>query len=119
MNKLVELERPAIWKPVRNKDISIRTYAGGYPYMKRGVYGQSHPLTPVVRYAKNFNKGNKNFAIVLFTSETDIKKVEDFMGKQVKNIKQADIQKALHSATMSHMEYLDVYYDKENTDASS
>lgn len=112
MSKFVELERPALWRPIRSKDISIRKYAGAYPYMKRGIMGNSDPLNPVVRYAKNFEKGKKEFAVVVFSHETDIKKVENFMNKVVKETKVADIQKALQNATMSHMEYVDMYLEK-------
>lgn len=113
MSRFVELERPAIWKPIRSKDISIRKYAGAYPYMKRGIMGHSDPFNPVIRYAKNYTKSKKDFAVVIFSHETDIKKVEAFMDKIVKETKVADIQKSLQTATMAHMEYVDMYLDKE------
>lgn len=80
--------------------------------MKKGIYGQSNPLDPVTRYAKNFKKHGKDFSVVLFTKESDITKVERFMANVVKEAKKEDVTKALTSASMSHMEYIGGHYEE-------
>lgn len=110
---LVELERPAIWRPIRNRDISVRKYSS-YPYMKRGVMGMSSPMNPVIRYAKNYTKYKLEFSLCLFTNETDISAVEGYFESLKKKINKEQVQEALKSADMAHLDYLDSYYDKEN-----
>lgn len=82
--------------------------------MKKGIYGQSTPLEPVVRYAKNYKKFGKDFSVVLFTKETDITKAEGFMQKIAKSATREDIKKAITNASMSHMEYAQEYYEVNN-----
>lgn len=113
MRKVVELERPALWRPIRSKGVSIRKYAGAYPYMKRGIAGQSTTFSPVVRYAKNYKSGKLQYSIVFFSHETDMQKAEDFMDAMAKTVKQKAVLAALKNATMGHMDYLNKYYDEE------
>lgn len=82
--------------------------------MKKGIYGQSTPLEPVVRYAKNYKKYGKEFSVVFFSKETDITKAEGFMQKIAKGATREDIQKALQNASMSHLDYAQEYYEVNN-----
>lgn len=108
----VELEKPAIWRPIRNTGISIRKYSGGYPYQKRGIFGASSITNPVIRYANNYNKYKIDYSLVLFTNETDISAVESYFQSLNKKIKKEEILKPLSVATMSNMAYIDSYYDE-------
>lgn len=112
MKKLVELNKPALWRSIRSDEVSVRHYSQGYPHSKNGIALVSGDQSPaVVRYAKNYKKFNKDFSLCMFTYEKDISKVESFFESLVKIIKKSDINEALVEATASNFKYIDVLYE--------
>lgn len=109
--KVVTLNRPALWRPIRSQETSVRKYSGAYPYKtKSGVIAQSSIANPVIRYAKNFTKFKLDFSLFIFTDETDLAKIEGFFADLAKKLKKSDITQTLMIASMSDFTYLDTYY---------
>jgi len=109
--KTIELNRPALWRPIRSDQVSIRKYSAAYPYqIQSGVIARSTVSKPVVRYAKNFRKHRTDFSLFLFTHETDIAKVEKFFIYVVNKLKKEDISETLKTADMSNFKYMNTYY---------
>ena len=109
--KMVELNRPALWRPIRSDETSIRKYSGAYPYVTQGgVAAQSSLSKPVIRYAKNFTKFKTDFSLFMFSDESDLTKVESYFTAQVKKLKKTDVTETLMVASMSNFKYLDTYY---------
>lgn len=110
MNKLVDINRVALWKPIRSSEISIRTYTNAYPYMnKGGILGHGSVANPVYRYAKNFTKHKLDFALFIFSTESDVKKIQDYFDSVVEKLKKKDISETLVKASMSNFAYIDYY----------
>lgn len=109
--KIVNLNKPALWRPIRNEDTSIRKYSGGYPYLSEGgIVSQSTPLEPVIRYAKNYEKFDLKFSLFIFSSEKDNDKIENFLTTQVKKLTKSEISETLITASASNFTYLDTMY---------
>ena len=109
-NKFATLDQPALWRPIRNPQVSIRKYGGGFPFIKSGILQHSTLTTPVFRYAKNFTKFKKEFSVFMFTHESDISEVEKLFGAVVKKLKSTDVLEVLSAASMSTFKYADSEY---------
>lgn len=75
--KVIEIDRPAAWLPIRDKGLNVRSY-DSYRYMTKGgiIVDASH-AKPVQRYAKNYGDGS--FSLIMISTEKDTKKIEKFM----------------------------------------
>lgn len=111
MSRIVSLNRPVLWKPLRNDEMSVRTYAGAYPYETRaGLRSMSSPNNPVVRYAKNYKKYGTQFSLFVFTDEREIQKIDSFFKSIVKKVTRPEIEGAVMGASMTNFTYLDTFY---------
>lgn len=79
---------------MRGDDMSIKVQATGYPYMKNGIILKADLTHPVIRYAKNYNIGNKRFSLCIISDETDTKTMEHWLDAQSLEMEAADIRSA-------------------------
>ncbi len=91
--------------------MSIRKYSNSYPFKTlSGSLEYSTMEKPVIRYVKNYINGKTQFSLFMFSSETDIKKVEYFMNKVAKKLHVTQIQESLEVATMSNFLWANEFY---------
>lgn len=113
MNKFVELNQPALWRPIRNDGLSVKKCAMGYPYYENGITKYADKKTTVTRYAKNFTKFNLDFSLFMFSNETDEGKIGAYFESISKELKKKQIAETLVTASMTNFLYLpNKYGDK-------
>lgn len=92
----------ALWLTMRDKELSIKRFPPGYPYLSKGLIVHSTFAKPVIRYAKNFKTSKKTYSLCFITTQMDIVKAENWLDEQAKKIKEEDIE--------AKFKLLDVYY---------
>lgn len=108
MRKYAETDKPAVYKPMRIRDVQRRTYSGGYPYSQNGLLMRSSAANPIHSYAKNFKKFGKEFSLFMWTNESDQKKVEKHFDKVVSTLKREQIIEVLNK--IKAFSYVEPYY---------
>lgn len=96
------IDQLAIWLPMKDQGLSIKSFSSGYPYLSKGIIVHSTLTKPVTRYAKNYSTENKNYSLCLITTEKDTNKIEKWLDEQAKKIQEADIE--------AKFKLLDVFY---------
>lgn len=81
-----QLNQVAISKPLPITEINTKRY-DSYSFMEGSILRQATELTPVYRYAKNYELKKKQFSILLITQDKDSKRVEKFLDKVAKDVK--------------------------------
>lgn len=80
-----------LWLPMNTNELSIKSYAEGYPYRHKGILFQSNLTTPIYRYAKNYIIDGKKFSLCLISTEKDTTKMEKWLDEQAKKIDSKEI----------------------------
>lgn len=96
-----ELNRVAVWVPMKREELDVKTYES-YQFMHKGIIQSANSLKPVVRYAKNYTKGKLKFSLCLISLERDTKKIEKFLDATAKKLK---ITEATPKFTMTDEHY--------------
>lgn len=111
--KIIELDRPAIYKAIRSEEVSVRAYTNGYKFISRSrVIEDATPKSPVYRYAKNFTRDKQEYSLLLISKENDINKVEAFFEELAKELDEKKIKNSLSSIGRLGFKYLDTYYEE-------
>lgn len=94
-----ELNKLSVWRGMRAKGMSIRTFER-YPYTEKGILRVSNK--PVYRYAKNYKQEGKDFSLLMVSQDNDAKKIEAFMDDSAKKITKSDITGRLKSMGVTY-----------------
>lgn len=82
----------ALWLPMKDKGLSIKSFNEGYSYLENNLIMHSTLTSPVIRYAKNYSTENKNYSLCLITQDKNTKKVEKWLDEQAKKVKEKDVE---------------------------
>lgn len=102
MNTL-ELNRIAIWKPKLIDELSIRPSGAGRLYADNKVIKKTTATT--YRYAKNYEKKNTKFCLMVVSYSDKAKYIEQQLDKIAKKLKTIQPD--------SNFEYLDYYLEEK------
>lgn len=81
----------ATWTPIAAEGLDIKSFQPGYPYKKGELVLRSTLETPVNRYAKNYEKDVKRFSLCIISTESNAKRMEEWLDKQSEHIKGEDV----------------------------
>lgn len=111
MNNTLELNRIALWTPKLFDELTVRSSGAGRVYIENNTIKKT--IDKTYRYAKNFEKGKHRFClfVVSYANNTDI--VERRLDKIAKQIKVADVEKALETSTNSSFVYTNYYLEEQ------
>lgn len=77
MNRYAEHDRIGVYRPLRNEEMVVRKYAGGYPYLKGGVIVNSSEVEPIYSYGKNYKNEAGEFSLFVWTTNKNKQEVEE------------------------------------------
>lgn len=92
MKQYAEHDKVGICHPLRNEEMVVRTFSGGYPYFKGKVIVRSSNAEPIYSYGKNYEKDGKKFALFVWTTNRDEKDVEKMFESKLKEISEDKIK---------------------------
>lgn len=86
MKQYAESGRVGVCHKLRRDDIYAKSFAGGYPYIESGQVVRSSQSRPIYSYAKNYTKDNKDFALFVWTIDSDVKSVEALLDDHYESV---------------------------------
>jgi hypothetical protein len=107
MREYAQHNRVGIFRKLRHEGFLVQHYSGAYPYKKGNIILKSSVLEPIYSYGNNYKKHGIEFSLFIWTTESDIAKVEKTFDKAVKDITRDDLKKIDNKRFV----YLDVYHE--------
>lgn len=92
MRKYPEKNKVGLFRKLRTDDWLINHYSGGKPYLDGNIIVQSTVVKPIYSYGHNYNKFNNDFSLFMWTTESDIAKVQAFFESVVEDMKPGDLE---------------------------
>lgn len=87
------LNQVAIWRSIPSQELDIRAYIN-YSYLENSIIKNSG-MNKIYRYAKNYSFKDRNYCLIIVTTESDTKKIEKFLDETSKSIKEKQITGSL------------------------
>lgn len=104
--KIVQIDRPAVWRAIRNTDLDIQMYTN-YRYLGRAkMILEASAVNPVFRYAKNISVGDKEVSLLMVSHEKDAAKIEKYLEEVSKKVTDEHVENSVGS----NFTYLDDVY---------
>ena len=92
MKQYAENNKIGVCHSLRNEDMYIKSFSGGYPYLDNGAIARSTAEKPIHSYGKNYEKDGKEFALFIWTTNGDAKEVETLLDKASKKVTDKNIE---------------------------
>lgn len=96
-----ELNRVAIWLPMKSQELDVKTY-DSYQYMDKGIIQSATSLKPIVRYAKNYEKDGWRFSLCIISLERNTANMESFLDETAKKV---TVGEGMQKFTMTEFKY--------------
>jgi hypothetical protein len=109
MIKYPEKNRVGLFRKLRSDEWLVNHYSGGKPYKDGHLIVRSSVVNPIYSYGRNYKKFGKEFSLFIWTTESDIAKINTHFESVIRNIKQEDI----NIKTSDRFVYLDDDYKGE------
>jgi len=93
MNKYPQADTAGIFRKLLTEDWLVESYAGGMPYMKKGVLLRSSPSEPIYSYGHNYTKFGHDFSLFVWTTESDKDKISKYFDDVVQGLTKEQIEK--------------------------
>jgi hypothetical protein len=77
MKQYAEHNKIGVCHSLREDNMYVRTFSGGYPYISNGVILRSSSTQPIYSYGKNYEKDDKKFALFVWTTINDQEKIKE------------------------------------------
>ena len=82
----------------------VRTFSGGYPYLKNGVLVRSSSLAPIYSYGKNYKKGKEKFTLFVWTTNGDQEGVEKMFKQLAKEVSKEKITQVADDGSFTYLD---------------
>ena len=105
MNKSLELNRIALWRPKFVDELTVRECGAGRPYVENHVIKKT--LEKTYRYAKNYEKGKHKFCLFVITYSNDADTVVKQLDATAKKIKVSEIESVISDSEYNNFKYTD------------
>lgn len=112
MRNYAQHNRVGIFRKLRHEGFLVKHYAGGYPYQNGKLIIKSSVINPIYSYGNNYKKYGTEFALFIWSTESDIAKISKLFDDVVKGLTKADIKH--FNDTKDRYVYLDTYYEGDN-----
>jgi hypothetical protein len=93
MKQYAEHNRIGICNSLRGNEMYKRVYSGGYPYLNNGLIVRSSSIVPIYSYGKNYKKHDSDFALFVWTTESDAAKIEKLFENTLDSVTKDNIDK--------------------------
>jgi len=104
MKQYAEHGKVGICHSLKNDDLYVRVFYGGYPYLKNGVLVHSSKASPIYSYGKNYKKNDAGFAFFVWTTEADKSKIENLFESLLPKVTDNDISQILNQGSFTYIQ---------------
>jgi hypothetical protein len=104
MKQYAEHDKVGLCHALRKDEMYVRTFSGGYPYLKNGILVRSSSVAPIYSYGKNYEKNDKKFAMFVWTTNSDSTEVEKTFKSLLKNIGDEKIDQVLDDGSFIYVD---------------
>ena len=103
MKQYAEHDKVGLCHALRGDDIYIRTFSGGYPYIKDGQLTRSNSSQPIHYYGKNYEKNDKKFAMFAWTTDSSETEIEKMFQSLVKDVNEEKVEQVLKDGSFVYL----------------
>ena len=103
MKQYAEHDRVGLCHALRKDEMYVRTFSGGYPYLKNGVLLRSSSVAPIYSYGKNYKKNNKKFAMFVWTTNSNEAEIEKMFKSLAKDVRDEKIHQVLEDGSFTYL----------------
>ena len=103
MKQYAEHDRIGLCHALRKDEMYVRTFSGGYPYLKNGVLVRSSSVAPIYSYGKNYEKNNKKFAMFVWTTNSNEAEIEKMFKSLAKDVRDEKIDQVLEDGSFIYL----------------
>jgi hypothetical protein len=82
----------------------VRTFSGGYPYIRDGIIVRSNSLQPIYSYGKNYAKNGIKFAFFVWTTNSDKTSVENMFDSLVKTVDKKQLEQVSSDGSFAYLD---------------
>lgn len=86
MKQYAEHDKVGLCHALRKDEMYVRTFSGGYPYIKDGQLTRSNSSQPIYSYGKNYKRHNKKFAMFVWTTNSSASEIEELFSTLLKKV---------------------------------
>lgn len=104
MKQYAEHDRVGVCHRLRNDGLYSRAFAGGYPYIKSGIITRSTKAQPVYSYGKNYTNSVGQFALFVWSTESDKEKVEKRLDQVAETVTADAVSLAATEGTFTYVD---------------
>lgn len=103
MKQYAEHDRVGICHSLREDEMYVRVFSGGYPYLKNGLIVRSNSIDPIYSYGKNYIKNDKKFALFVWTTEKNVAKIEELFNQTLDSVTKTQINQISSNGSFAYV----------------
>ena len=104
MKQYAEHDRIGLCHALRKDEMYVRTFSGGYPYLKNGVLVRSSSVAPIYSYGKNYEKNDKKFAMFVWTTNSSETEIEKMFQSIVNGVNEEKVEQVLEDGSFVYLD---------------
>jgi hypothetical protein len=104
MKQYAEHDKVGLFHPLRGEDMYVRVFSGGYPYLNNGLLTRSSSVKPIYSYGKNYEKGDKKFALFVWTTNSNQQEVEQLFKSSLSKVTDEKIEKISSNGSFDYLD---------------
>ena len=103
MKQYAEHDKIGICHALRKDEIYVRTFSGGYPYLNGDILLRSSSIKPIYSYGKNYEKGDRKFALFVWTTNSNQSEVESLLESAAKDVTDEQIDQTAGNGSFIYL----------------
>lgn len=103
MKQYAEHDKVGIFHALRADEMYVRTFSGGYPYLKNGLLVRSSSAQPIYSYGKNYEKDGKKFAMFVWTTNKNQEEIEQLFNSLLKDVTSEKIDRIADNGSFDYL----------------